>query len=80
VDSTTCQIFKYEVAMEVKLKRPVTVTVNTVKSVDKLMILVYNLLLLAGASYLVVVHNVTSWVYLIALIFGASWSEKDKEE
>jgi hypothetical protein len=76
VDSTTRQIFKYEVAMEIKFK-PKTVYQPT--ALEILFILVYNLLLLAGASYLVVVHNVTGWVYLVALCFGASWSPREEE-
>jgi hypothetical protein len=62
--------------MEIKLKRPVTI--NTVKSVDKLMILVYNLLLLAGASYLVYEKNASAWLFVLAILFGATWSEKEE--
>lgn len=63
--------------MEIKLERPITV--NRVKSIDKLMILCYNLLLLAGASYLVYYKDASAWLFALALVFGAKWSEKDDE-
>ena len=52
---------------------------NSVKSVDKLMILVYNLVLVTGACYLVYYKDASAWLFALAMIFGASWSEKDKE-
>ena len=64
--------------MEIKIKRPITV--DTVKSVDKLMILVYNLLLLAGASYLVYYKDASAWLFVLAILFGARWSEKEDKE
>ena len=51
-----------------------------VKTVDKLMILCYNLLLVAGASYLVYYKDASAWLFVVAIIFGASFSEKDKDE
>jgi hypothetical protein len=63
--------------MEIKLERPLKI--NTVKSVDKLMILVYNLILVAGACYLVYYKDASAWLFVLAIIFGASWSEKDKD-
>jgi len=63
--------------MEIEIKRPITI--NRVKSIDKLMILVYNLLLLAGASYLVYYKDASAWLFILALVFGAKWSEKDDE-
>lgn len=50
-----------------------------VKTVDKLIILLYNLLLVAGASYLVYYKDASAWLFALALIFAGSWSEKDKE-
>jgi hypothetical protein len=44
------------------------------------MILCYNLILVAGASYLVFYKDASAWLFALAIIFGASWSEKDKEE
>ena len=63
--------------MEIKANKLLGNNHTQVKSVDKLMILLYNIILLAGASYLVVEHDVTAWIYLIALFFGATWNEKD---
>lgn len=53
---------------------------SQVKSVDKLIILMYNLILATGASYLVYYKDASAWIFVVAIIFGASWSEKDKEE
>jgi MFS-type transporter involved in bile tolerance (Atg22 family) len=39
------------------------------------LVIMYNLVLLAGASYLVIHYEVTAWIYLIALCFGASWDD-----
>ena len=50
-----------------------------VKTVDKLIILIYNLLLVAGASYLVYYKDASAWLFALAIIFGASFSDKDKE-
>jgi len=61
--------------MKLEIKPPITV--NHVKSIDKLMILCYNLLLLAGASYLVYYKDASAWLFALALVFGAKWSEKD---
>lgn len=49
-----------------------------VKTIDKLMLLVYNLLLVAGASYLVYYKDASAWVFAVAIIFGESFSNKDK--
>jgi uncharacterized membrane protein len=50
-----------------------------VKTIDKLIILLYNLLLVAGASYLVYYKDASAWLFVVAIIFAGSWSEKDKE-
>ena len=43
------------------------------------LVVFYNLALLAGASYLVVAHDLSAWLYVLALIFAASWdTEKEK--
>ena len=63
--------------MEIEIKRPHKF--GEVKTIDKLIILVYNLILLGGASYLVYYKDASAWIFLLAVIAGASWSEKDKE-
>ena len=63
--------------MEIRIK-PKTVEKPT--ALEMLFILVYNITLLAGASYLVYYKDASAWLYFIALCFGASWkSEKEKE-
>lgn len=62
--------------MEIKIKPKTVVGPSTV---EILLILVYNLCLLAGVSYLVYYKDASAWLYILALCFGASWkSEKDE--
>lgn len=44
------------------------------------MVMLYNLALVAGASYLYVVHDVTGWIFLLPLIFAASWNTKENSK
>ena len=46
---------------------------------EVLIVVVYNLALLAGASYLVYYKDASAWLYLLALLFAASW-KNNKEE
>lgn len=48
------------------------------KSLDKVSVLVYNLLLLAGASYLVYYKDASAWIFALAILFGASWKDKNE--
>jgi len=41
------------------------------------MILVYNITIVAGASYLIVVYNWSMWTYLLAMIFSLSFRSKN---
>lgn len=41
------------------------------------MILVYNLTIVAGASYLIVVYNWSMWTYLLAMFFLLSLRKND---
>ena len=50
-----------------------------VKTIDKLIILLYNLVLVTGASYLVYYKDASAWLFVLAFMFAGSWSEKDKE-
>lgn len=50
------------------------------KLVEVFMVMLYNLVLVAGASYLFVEHNVSAWIFAIPIIFAASWSTKKKDE
>ena len=49
------------------------------KITEILLVFAYNLALLAGASYLYVVHNVSGWIFVLALVFGASYKGKKDE-
>ena len=63
--------------MEIKVKAR---AVEKPTALEMLFILVYNLSLLAGASFLVYYKDASAWIYVVALCFGASWhSEKEKE-
>lgn len=42
-------------------------------------VVVYNLILVGGASYLVYYKDASAWLYLIALIFAAGWKDKKEE-
>lgn len=44
-----------------------------------LLILVYNITLLAGASYLVYYQDASAWIYALALMFGATWNQTQKD-
>ena len=64
--------------MEVEIKSPLRRS-GKVNTVDKLIILLYNLTLLVGASYLVYFKDASAWLFVLAIIFAGSWSEKDKD-
>lgn len=46
------------------------------RTLEVFIVVVYNLALLAGASYLVYYKDASAWIYVLALCFGASWKEK----
>lgn len=62
--------------MEVNIDRLVK-TANNPGPLAILLILVYNLLLLAGASYLVYYKDASAWLFVLAIVFGASWKNKE---
>ena len=62
--------------MEIKVKAR---AVDKPTPLEMIFILVYNLTLLAGASFLVYYKDASAWIYVVALCFGASW-KSDKEE
>lgn len=66
--------------MEINLK-PVLGRCRDTKTIDKLIIVLYNLTLLAGASYLVYYKDASAWLFALAMVFSASWKEsKDKDD
>ena len=44
------------------------------------LVLLYNLILLAGASYLVVAHDFSGWIFFLVLLFGATYTKKEKND
>lgn len=64
--------------MEVKLKQ--LVDQERVSSVDKLMILLYNLVLASGASYLVYYKDASAWLFLMVLVLAGSWKGSKKDD
>lgn len=63
--------------MEVKVDRPAKTVTGAVAI---LLILVYNLALLAGVGYLVYYKDASAWLFVLAMVFGVGFSEKDKEK
>ena len=43
-----------------------------------LMVIAYNLTLLAGASYLVYYKDASAWLFVLAIMFAASWENDSK--
>ena len=62
--------------MEIKVDPPVK-PVNNPGPVAIFLILVYNLALLSVASYLVYYKDASAWLFVFAIIFGASWKNKE---
>lgn len=48
------------------------------RNLEIFLVLAYNLALVAGTSYLIVAHDFSAWMYLLALIFAASWDKESK--
>ncbi len=64
--------------MEVKLKQ--LFDQEHVSSVDKLMILLYNLVLAGGASYLVYYKDASAWLFLMVLVLAGSWKGSKNDD
>lgn len=47
------------------------------KTIDIILIMLYNLALLAGAGYLVYYKDASAWLFVLAMVFGASWKNKE---
>ena len=61
--------------MEIKVDR-VGRLVENPTTVVILLILVYNLVLVAGASYLVYYKDASAWLFLLVLVLASSWKNK----
>ena len=65
--------------MEIKLNHLVKEDTR-VKTVDKLLILTYNLILVTGACYLVYYKDASAWLFLLVLVLAGSWKESKKDD
>lgn len=63
--------------MQIDIKR-LGPTVSA-RPVEILLVICYNLALLAGASYLVYYRDASAWLYLLALMFAASWKGNNND-
>ena len=61
--------------MEIKVDR-VGRLVESPTTVVILLILVYNLVLVAGACYLVYYKDASAWLFLLVLVLASSWKNK----
>lgn len=50
------------------------------KPFEILIVVCYNLALLAGASYLVYYKDASAWLFALALLFAASWKNKESND
>ena len=48
------------------------------KSVEIIGVLLYNLVILAGTTYVVINYNWSMWTYLLAILFMMSVKDKDE--
>ena len=65
--------------MEIKVDR-VGRLVESPTTVVILLILMYNLVLVAGASYLVYYKDASAWLFLLVLVLASSWKESKKDD
>jgi hypothetical protein len=42
-----------------------------------ILVIVYNLSLLAGSAYMITVHDWSAWILVVALMFAASWGDQE---
>ena len=47
--------------------------------IEVFLVMIYNLAILAGASYLYVEHDVSAWIFALPIIFAASWNTHKKD-
>jgi hypothetical protein len=45
--------------------------------VEIFLVCVYNLALLAGSAYMIVKHDWSAWILLVALVFAAKWGDQE---
>jgi len=42
-----------------------------------LLVIAYNLSLLAGSAYMIVTHDWSAWILVVALMFAAKWDGQE---
>jgi len=45
--------------------------------IEIVLVIAYNLALLAGSAYMIVVHEWSAWILVVALMFAASWGDQE---
>lgn len=50
------------------------------RALEIFIVSVYNLALLAGASYLVYYKDASAWLFVLALVFAAGWKGKNEDK
>ncbi len=48
-----------------------------IRNLEILLVCCYNLALLAGSAYMIVEHDWSAWILLLALIFAAKWNDPE---
>jgi hypothetical protein len=47
------------------------------RNLEIFLVCVYNLVLLAGSAYMIVEHDWSAWILLLALVFAAKWDDPE---
>ena len=45
--------------------------------IELILVIAYNLSLLAGSAYMIVEHDWSAWILVVALMFAASWGDQE---
>ncbi len=47
------------------------------RTIEIVLVIIYNLALLAGSAYMITVHEWSAWILVVALMFAASWGDRE---
>lgn len=47
------------------------------RNLEIFLVCCYNLSLLAGSAYMIVVHEWSAWILVVALMFAAGWGDRE---
>ena len=45
--------------------------------IEIILVIAYNLSLLAGSAYMIAEHDWSAWILVVALMFAASWQDQE---